>query len=89
MRSIFDVTPEEREAIFLSMPSPVLYLANFHDIMTDEKANAIRSTDFIAGRITVKDPAVADILIPKDHGFGMKAGCRWKPTITKPIAGTT
>ncbi len=41
--------------------------------MTDEKANAI-ITEFIARKIRerVKDPKVADILIPKDHGFGMK-----------------
>ena len=76
MRSIFDVTPEEREAIFEKLyaePGFGIWLGNFHDIMTNEKANAI-ITDFIARKIRqrVKDPAVADILIPKDHGFGMK-----------------
>jgi len=76
MRSIFDVTPEEREAIFEKLyaePGFGIWLGNFHDIMTDEKANAL-ITDFIARKIRqrVKDPAVADILIPKDHGFGMK-----------------
>jgi cation diffusion facilitator CzcD-associated flavoprotein CzcO len=76
MRSIFDVTAEEREAIFEKLyaePGFGIWLGNFHDIMTDEKANAI-ITDFIARKIRqrVKDPAVADILIPKDHGFGMK-----------------
>jgi cation diffusion facilitator CzcD-associated flavoprotein CzcO len=50
-----------------------IWLRNFHDIMTGEKANAI-ITDLIARKIRkrVKDPAVADILIPKEHGFGMK-----------------
>ncbi len=75
-RSIFSVTPEEREAMFEKLydePGFGIWLANFYDIMTDEKANAI-ITDFIARKIRsrVKDPKVADILIPKDHGFGMK-----------------
>ncbi|MGK2914043.1 MAG: cyclohexanone monooxygenase, partial [Porticoccaceae bacterium] len=76
MRSVFDVSPEEREAIFEKLygePGFGIWLGNFYDIMTDEKANAI-ITDFIARKIRerVKDPKVADILIPKDHGFGMK-----------------
>ena len=76
MRSLFDVTPEEREAFFEELydsPGFGIWLGNFHDIMTDEKANAIIS-EFIAKKIRqrVKDPKVADILIPKDHGFGMK-----------------
>ncbi|MBK9427944.1 MAG: NAD(P)/FAD-dependent oxidoreductase [Gammaproteobacteria bacterium] len=76
MRSIFDVSPEEREAKFEKLygePGFGIWLANFYDIMTDEKANAI-ITEFIARKIRerVKDPKVADILIPKDHGFGMK-----------------
>ena len=76
MRSLFDVTPEEREAFFEDLydsPGFGIWLGNFHDIMTDQKANDIIS-DFIARKIRqrVKDPKVADILIPKDHGFGMK-----------------
>ena len=76
MRSLFDVSPEERERIFEELydsPGFGIWLGNFHDIMSDEKANEIIS-DFIARKIRerVKDPKVADILIPKDHGFGMK-----------------
>lgn len=45
-------------------------MANCSDILIDEKANAAIS-EFIAGKIRqrVKDPKVADKLIPKDHGF--------------------
>ncbi|HEX4881041.1 MAG TPA: NAD(P)/FAD-dependent oxidoreductase [Porticoccaceae bacterium] len=75
-RSIFEVSEAEREALFEKLygePGFGIWLANFYDTMTDEKANAI-ITEFIARKIRerVKDPRVAEILIPKDHGFGMK-----------------
>jgi cation diffusion facilitator CzcD-associated flavoprotein CzcO len=75
-RSIFEVSAAEREALFEKLygePGFGIWLANFYDTMTDEKANAI-ITEFIARKIRerVKDPKVAEILIPKDHGFGMK-----------------
>ncbi|MBK8131766.1 MAG: NAD(P)/FAD-dependent oxidoreductase [Gammaproteobacteria bacterium] len=75
-RSIFEVSVEEREALFEKLygePGFGIWLANFRDTVTDERANAI-ITDFIARKIRerVKDPKVADVLIPKDHGFGMK-----------------
>ena len=48
-------------------------MGNFRDILTNEKANAAIS-EFIAKKIRqrVKDPKVADKLIPKDHGFGTR-----------------
>ena len=48
-------------------------MGNFRDILTDETANAAIS-EFIAKKIRqrVKDPQVADKLIPKDHGFGTR-----------------
>jgi cation diffusion facilitator CzcD-associated flavoprotein CzcO len=48
-------------------------MANFSDILVDEKANAAIS-DFVARKIRqcVKDPKVADKLIPTDHGFGTR-----------------
>ncbi len=75
-RSIFEVSEEEREALFEKLygePGFGIWLANFHDTMTDERANAL-ITDFIARKIRerVKDPKIAEALIPKDHGFGMK-----------------
>jgi cation diffusion facilitator CzcD-associated flavoprotein CzcO len=48
-------------------------MANFRDMLTDPKANALFS-DFVARKIRqrVKDPAVAERLIPKCHGFGTR-----------------
>jgi cation diffusion facilitator CzcD-associated flavoprotein CzcO len=48
-------------------------MANFIDIGVDEKANAALS-EFIARKIRsrVKDPKVAEKLIPKDHGFATR-----------------
>ena len=48
-------------------------MANFRDVLTDPKANALFS-DFVARKIRqrVKDPAVAETLIPKCHGFGTR-----------------
>jgi cation diffusion facilitator CzcD-associated flavoprotein CzcO len=75
-RSIFDVTDEEREAFFEELyaaPGFGIWQGNFRDILTDRKANALIS-DFVARKIRerVKDPAVAEKLIPKNHGFGTR-----------------
>ena len=50
-----------------------IWLGNFREIFTDEKANA-EFSEYIANRIRrrVKDPAVAEKLIPRDHGFGVQ-----------------
>jgi len=75
-RSIWDVTPEERLARFEELwqqPGFSKWLANFHDINTDQKANEIYS-EFVRNKIRerVKDKAVAEKLVPKDHPFGAK-----------------
>ena len=75
-RSVFEVTPEEREAFWeklYSEPGFGIWQANFRDILVDRDANALIS-DFIARKIRqrVKDPAVAEMLIPKNHGFGTR-----------------
>jgi len=75
-RKTLDVPPEEREAFWEKLytePGFGIWLGNFRDIMVDEKANAAIS-DFIAKKIRqrVKDPIVAEKLIPKDHGFGTR-----------------
>ncbi|WP_149537638.1 flavin-containing monooxygenase [Siccirubricoccus phaeus] len=75
-RSTFDVTPEEREAFWeklYSEPGFGIWMANFRDVLTDPKANALFS-DFVARKIRqrVKDPATAEKLIPKNHGFGTR-----------------
>ncbi len=75
-RSVFDVTEEEREAFWeklYSEPGFGIWMANFRDVLTDARANALFS-DFVARKIRqrVKDPAVAEMLIPKCHGFGTR-----------------
>ena len=67
---------EEREAFWEKLyaePGFGIWMGNFRDILIDEKANALIS-DFIANKIRerVKDPEIAEKLIPKDHGFGSR-----------------
>ena len=71
-----EVTPEEREAFWEKLyaePGFGIWQGNFRDILVDREANALIS-DFIARKIRqrVKDPAVAEKLIPKNHGFGTR-----------------
>ncbi len=75
-RKALDVPAEEREAFWemrYAEPGFGIWMANFSDILVDEKANAAIS-DFIARKIRqrVQDPKVAEKLIPKDHGFGTR-----------------
>ena len=75
-RSVFEVTVEEREAFWEKLyaePGFGIWQGNFRDILMDRDANKLIS-DFIARKIRerVKDPAVADKLIPKNHGFGTR-----------------
>ena len=75
-RSALEVTPEEREAFWEKLyaePGFGIWQANFRDILMDREANALIS-EFVARKIRqrVKDPAVADRLIPKNHGFGTR-----------------
>ncbi len=75
-RGTFEVTPEEREAFWEKRYAERgfgIWQGNFRDILTDRKANDLIS-DFVARKIRhrVKDPTVADRLIPKHHGFGTR-----------------
>ncbi|MGR8919816.1 MAG: flavin-containing monooxygenase [Gammaproteobacteria bacterium] len=75
-RSFYDATPEERRAFWDRLydePGFGIWLANYPEIFVDEAANAELSA-YIADRIRqrVDDPAVAEKLIPKDHGFGVQ-----------------
>jgi cation diffusion facilitator CzcD-associated flavoprotein CzcO len=75
-RGVFEVTPEEREAFFEKLyasPGFGIWQGNFRDILTDPKANDLIS-QFVARKIRerVKDQAVAEKLIPKNHGFGTR-----------------
>ncbi|MDF2234979.1 NAD(P)/FAD-dependent oxidoreductase [Albimonas sp. CAU 1670] len=73
-KGFWEATPEERRALWdrlYDQPGFGIWLSNYREIFTDEKANALFS-DYIAERIRgrVKDQSVAEKLIPKDHGFG-------------------
>ena len=75
-RSFYDVSPEERRALWDRLydePGFGIWLQNFMEIFVDEKANA-EISDYIAERIRqrVTDPVIAEQLIPKDHGFGVQ-----------------
>ena len=74
--SVFDHTPEERDALLEELyyqPGYAIWVGHYADMMTSADANRVIS-DFIAKKIRqrVKDPKVAEKLIPKDHGFGLK-----------------
>ncbi len=69
-RSALEVTAEEREAFFEKLygePGFGIWQGNFRDILVDREANALIS-DFVARKIRqrVKDPAVAEKLIPNE-----------------------
>jgi cation diffusion facilitator CzcD-associated flavoprotein CzcO len=76
LRGTFEVSPEERQAFWeqlYSSPGFAIWLGNFRDVLIDREANALFS-DFVADKIRqrVNDPRVAELLIPKDHGFGTR-----------------
>ncbi len=75
-RSFYDVTPEQRRELWDRLYDEsgfAIWLQNFMEIFVDERANAELS-DYIAARIRqrVHDPLVAELLVPKDHGFGVQ-----------------
>ncbi|UPY38039.1 NAD(P)/FAD-dependent oxidoreductase [Sediminicoccus sp. KRV36] len=75
-RGTFEVTKAEREAFYeelYALPGFGIWVGNFRDSYTDPAANA-EISDFIARKIRarVKDPRIAEMLIPKNHGFGTR-----------------
>ena len=75
-RSTLELSPDEREAFWEKLyaePGFGIWMGNFSDMLTNRDANALAS-DFIARkiRLRVKDPAVAEKLIPKNHGLGTR-----------------
>ncbi len=75
-RKSIDVTDEERLALWdaiYAKPGFAKWLGAFSDTYTDRKANKLYS-DFMAEKIRarVHDPAIAEKLIPKNHGFGWR-----------------
>ena len=70
------VPKEERLALYEELwaqPGFTKWLGNFHDIMTNREANE-DFAEFVRNKIRarVKDPVVAEKLVPKDHPFGSK-----------------
>ncbi|HEX7925626.1 MAG TPA: NAD(P)/FAD-dependent oxidoreductase [Bradyrhizobium sp.] len=75
-RGAFEVSDEEREAFYEKLYGERgfgIWQGNFRDILIDRKANATIS-DFVARKIRerVKNPQVAEKLIPTNHGFGTR-----------------
>lgn len=75
-RGFWNLSKQEREAFWNHLYDQsgfAILNSNFVEIFMDEAANREMS-DFVAGKIRqrVKDPATAEKLIPKDHGFGMQ-----------------
>ena len=75
-RNTLDIPREERLAMYEKLwarPGFSKWLANFHDIMTSREANE-DFAEFVRNKIRerVKDPVVAEKLVPKDHPFGSK-----------------
>ncbi len=75
-RGTFEVTEEEREEFWEKLYAGRgfgTWQGNFKDVLVDPKANKAMS-DFVANKIRerVNDPEIAEMLIPKDHGFGTR-----------------
>jgi cation diffusion facilitator CzcD-associated flavoprotein CzcO len=75
-RSALEVSPEEREAFWeqrYAEPGFGIWMGNFRDVLSNREANGLMS-DFMARKIRqrVKDPQVAERLIPRNHGFGTR-----------------
>src|SRR5690349_18631581 len=75
-RKALEVSAEEREALFEKLyrePGFGIWMGNFRDVLVDREANAT-ITEFMRRKIRerVKDPTVADKLIPTNHGFGTR-----------------
>jgi cation diffusion facilitator CzcD-associated flavoprotein CzcO len=75
-RKTLETSPEEREAFWEQLyasPGFGVWMGQFSDTLTDREANRLAS-EFIARKIRqrVKDPKVAEKLIPKNHGVGTR-----------------
>ena len=75
-KSALETTPEEREREFDRMWDAggfAFWLANYQDMFINQEANDL-CADYIRRKIrkTVKDPVVADRLMPKGHAYGTK-----------------
>ena len=74
--SLLDLTREEQQAHLNDRyysPGFAMWLGSYQSTIMDPEANRI-VTNFVADKIRsrVNDPEIAEKLIPKDHGFGLK-----------------
>jgi cation diffusion facilitator CzcD-associated flavoprotein CzcO len=75
-KSVLEATPEEREREFDRMWDAggfAFWLANYQDMWFNQEANDV-CADYLKQKIrkTVKDPIVAEKLIPKGYAYGTK-----------------
>ncbi|MGI9323869.1 MAG: flavin-containing monooxygenase, partial [Pseudomonadales bacterium] len=75
-RNALDLSKEERDAFYEKLygePGFGIWMGNFRDLFIDEQANATIS-EFVANKVRerVRDPDIAERLIPKNHGFGTR-----------------
>ncbi len=77
VRTPVSEVPEHEKLAFweelYASPGFGVWLGNYRDVLMDEEANA-EFTAFVADKIRsrVDDPAIAEKLIPTDHGFGTR-----------------
>ncbi len=75
-RAAMEMSEAERNAFWeecYRTPGFRIWQGNLRDVLIDREANRLLS-EFVAGKIRerVNDPKVAEMLIPKDHGFGTR-----------------
>jgi cation diffusion facilitator CzcD-associated flavoprotein CzcO len=75
-RNALEVSKEEREAFYEKLynsPGFGIWMGNFRDVLIDKAANDT-ITEFVRRKIRqrVKDPKLAEKLIPTNHGFGTR-----------------
>jgi cation diffusion facilitator CzcD-associated flavoprotein CzcO len=74
-RKVFDVSPEEREAIYEAAweLGGLRFRGSFHDLVLDKSANDT-AVEFLKRKIReiVKDPKTAEVLADIDHPYGGK-----------------
>jgi len=75
-KSALEASPEERERVFNEMWDQGgfnFWLANYQDMLFNKEANEV-CAEFLRRKIreTVKDPVIAEKLIPKTYPYGTK-----------------
>jgi len=75
-KSVLEASPEERERVFNEMWDQGgfnFWLANYQDMLFNKEANEV-CAEFLRRKIreTVKDPVIAEKLIPKTYAYGTK-----------------